>query len=138
MPEGIHGGKFGICPREFGNCINAGKVDIQAVFKNFRRSLLFAVLGLAMPALVGCDKFAPLKSAKAKLDKLKEAKQEAAPVAPGSAPGSAAKPVTAPPVQAAAKPEVEQFSKGWLPPGMSRGEVKVPQPNQRPQPAQKP
>ncbi len=38
----------------------------------------------------------------------------------------------------AAKPEVEQFSKGWLPPGMSRGEVKQPQSNQKPQPVQRP
>ncbi len=41
-------------------------------------------------------------------------------------------------VQSATKPEVEPFSKGWLPPGMSRGEVKQPLSNQRPQPAHKP
>jgi len=105
---------------------------------NLHRCVLFAALGLAVPALVGCDKLDSLKSAKAKLDKLKEAKAEATPGAPGSAPVTDAKTAAAPAVPAAPKPEVEPFSKGWLPPGMSRGDVKQPQSNQRPQPAQKP
>ncbi len=218
------------------------------MFKNFQRCVLSVALGLAVPALVGCDKLNTLKSAKAKLEKLKERKagapdslaefsssqisdlkqadypgfisrknalvvvdfhaewcapckqmgpvlekaakdhpglvflgkvdvdhahelaaaqgvsgipdvriykdgkevdrmvgfpgeqavlEKIAKYAKGINPASSGTAAVTP-VQPTAKPEVEQFSKGWLPPGMSRGEVKQPPSNQRPPPAQKP
>ncbi|MEO5712694.1 MAG: hypothetical protein ABIT37_04325 [Luteolibacter sp.] len=107
-------------------------MNIQAVFKNFQRCVLFAVLGLAVPNLVGCDKLASLIP-KGKLAKLKEGTSKTA-AEPGSTPGSDTKPVAD--AQAGAKPE--QFSKDWLPPGMSRGQVKPPESNQRPQPTTPP